>query len=100
MIDTGNLAIDIRPYLKLLATAFLYAIDDAWSQDPIIRDPARQWIQSNTRGPISFLGLCDLFDLEPDQTRSKILYSRTAVSELRRRVSAQDKMRRRYMNEA
>lgn len=93
-MNNESLAIEIRPYLKLWASVFLQAIDDAWCKDALIRDPAREWISSDDNHVNSFLSLCELFDLDPGITRQKILWSRTAVSELRRRVSAQDKMRR------
>lgn len=94
MTQSGNIAIDIKPCLKLWASVFLLTIDDAWSKDALIRDPAREWISSDANYVNSFRRLCELFDLEPSITRQKILGSRTAVSELRRRVSAQEKTRR------
>lgn len=85
------------PYIRVWSACMLQAVDDCWSKEAMLREPARGWVASESDRPGGFVWACRVFDLDPQRTRGLILGNRQAYAILRQRVTMQERRRRRMV---
>ncbi len=71
-LDEADIKIKIfNPCINLWIAVLVRAIKDLHSKDRIVRQDAKEWIDSNNTSFCSFISVCKILDLDPEKVRDK-----------------------------